>query len=89
MRRCICACTRSRPDDGSTWRQRLAACAPLLDASVMRDDALAARLRSDALDVLIDIEVWCGGGRPQVLARRPAPLQVQWLGYPGTAGAAW
>ncbi|WP_297919954.1 UDP-N-acetylglucosamine-peptide N-acetylglucosaminyltransferase [Metallibacterium sp.] len=77
------------PDDGSTWRQCLAACAPLLDASVMPDDALAACLRSDALDVLIDIEVWCGGGRPQVLARRPAPLQVQWLGYPGTGGAPW
>lgn len=77
------------PDDGSTWRRRLAACAPLLDAGAMPDDALAARLRSDALDVLIDIEVWCGGGRPQVLARRPAPLQVQWLGYPGTGGAPW
>ena len=76
-------------DDGSTWRRRLAACAPLLDASVVPDDALAARLRSDALDVLIDIEVWCGGGRPQVLARRLAPLQVQWLGYPGTGGAPW
>ena len=77
------------PDDGSTWRRRLAACAPLLDAGAMPDDALTARLRSDALDMLIDIEVWCGGGRPQVLARRPAPLQVQWLGYPGTGGAPW
>ena len=77
------------PDDGSTWRRRLAACAPLLDAGAMRDDALAARLCSDALDMLIDVEVWCGGGRPQVLARRPAPLQVQWLGYPGTGGAPW
>ena len=77
------------PDDGSTWRRRLAACAPLLDAGAMPDDALAAHLRGDALDVLIDIEVWCGGGRPQVLARRPAPLQAQWLGYPGTGGAPW
>lgn len=76
-------------DDGSTWRKRLAACAPLLDASAMNTAALAQRIRDDGIDILLDLDVWCGGGRPELFAHRPAPLQVNWLGYPGTGGARW
>jgi predicted O-linked N-acetylglucosamine transferase (SPINDLY family) len=76
-------------DDASPWRARLAACAPLLDASAMPVAQLAQRIRSDAIDVLLDLDVWCGGGRPELFARRPAPLQVNWLGYPGSAGTPW
>ncbi len=76
-------------DDGSAWRQRLAALAPLRDVHALSDAHLFACLRADALDVLVDIEAWCGGGRPAVLAQRPAPCQVNWLGYPGSSGAPW
>jgi predicted O-linked N-acetylglucosamine transferase (SPINDLY family) len=39
--------------------------------------------------VLFDLRVWGGGGVPEVLAMRPAPVQVNWLAYPGTSGAPW
>ena len=77
------------PDDGGPYRRRIAACAPLLDASKLTNAALAERIRKDALDVLVDVEGWCGGGRPQLVASRLAPLQVLWLGFPGTGGAIW
>ena len=53
------------------------------------DDAqLAARLRADHLDVLVDLAGHSAYGRPPVLALRPAPLQVTWLGYLDTLGLA-
>lgn len=76
-------------DDGSEVRRRLAA-ATQLHALTGRDDAgVAAAIRQSAVDVLFDLRGWGGGGRPQVLAMRPAPVQVNWLAYPGTSGAPW
>lgn len=45
------------------------------------DETLAHIIANDALDVLVDL---CGAaaGRPALLARRPAPVQVSWLGFP-------
>ena len=39
--------------------------------------------------MLFDLRGWGGGGAPEVLAMRPAPVQVNWLAYPGTSGAPW
>src|SRR3546814_15953211 len=36
-----------------------------------------------------DLRGWGGGGMPEVFAMRPAPVQVNWLAYPGTSGAPW
>jgi predicted O-linked N-acetylglucosamine transferase (SPINDLY family) len=53
-------------------------------------DGGAAQLIADsAVDIVIDLKGWTTGERAGVLAPRPAPLQMQWLGYPGTMGAAW
>jgi len=41
------------------------------------------------VDVLIDLDGWCPGGRPDLFAVRAAPVQLVWLGYPGTTGADW
>lgn len=54
----------------------------------LSDDDLARRLRSDDLDLLLDLSGHSAGGRPAVLARRPAPLQASWLGYLDTTGLA-
>lgn len=52
------------------------------------DDTAAARvIFDDSLDVLIDITMHMAGSRLGVFARRPAPLQITWLAYPGTTGA--
>jgi len=56
------------------------------DADRLSDDELAARIRSDGIDVLVDL---CGhgpGNRILAFARRPAPLQVNYLDYSATTG---
>jgi protein O-GlcNAc transferase len=50
------------------------------------DEALAARIRHDGIDVLIDLTGHAAGGRPAVFARRAAPAQIVFLGYPTATG---
>lgn len=76
-------------DDGSPIRRRLAAASRLHDVAGLRHADVAAAIRGQGIDVLVDLRGWGGGGTPEVLAMRPAPLQVNWLAYPGTSGAAW
>jgi predicted O-linked N-acetylglucosamine transferase (SPINDLY family) len=52
-------------------------------------EVIAERIRADGIDVLIDLMGHTHHGRPSVLALRPAPLQLHYLGYPGSLGADW
>jgi len=75
-------------DDGSELRRRLARSFDRFDdVSALPDEALARYIRGLELDVLIDLGGHTLGSRPRVLARRPAPLQVSFLGYPATFAA--
>ena len=52
----------------------------------LADAALAEQVRADRVDVLVDLTVHMARHRLLAFARRPAPVQVTWLGYPGTTG---
>jgi predicted O-linked N-acetylglucosamine transferase (SPINDLY family)/SAM-dependent methyltransferase len=54
----------------------------------LSDEALAGRIRQDGIDLLIDLGGHTANNRLLVFARRPAPLQITYLGYPSTTGAS-
>lgn len=56
------------------------------DVTALTDLEVAAALRSDGIDVAVDLMGYTMGARTGILAARPAPVQVSWLGYPGTMG---
>jgi protein O-GlcNAc transferase len=78
------------PDDGSDIRARLVksfdgfvACEARPDADVAREIAAAE------IDILVDLNGFTKGARTNIFARRPAPIQVNYLGYPGTMAAPY
>jgi predicted O-linked N-acetylglucosamine transferase (SPINDLY family) len=63
-------------------------CDVWLNTAGLSDKELADRIRHDEIDILVDLTMHMGDGRPLVFARKPAPVQVAWLAYPGTTGLA-
>lgn len=78
----------ARPD-ASPIGHRLRAAAEWHDLAQLGHAQAAQAIRDSGTDLLFDLRGWGGGGRPQILAMRPAPVQVAWLAYPGTTGAPW
>jgi protein O-GlcNAc transferase len=56
------------------------------DITSMTDQAAAALVRSDAIDILVDLSAHTGRNRLLLFARKPAPVQVTFLAYPGSIG---
>jgi predicted O-linked N-acetylglucosamine transferase (SPINDLY family) len=52
----------------------------------LSEQEAAARIEQDEIDVLVDLTMHAAGGRPGIFARKPAPVQMCWLAYPGTTG---
>ncbi|QCK86848.1 N-acetylglucosamine transferase [Phreatobacter aquaticus] len=60
-----------------------------VDIRTLGDDAAAARIAADGLDILVDVNGHTRDARLGVFARRPAPIQVNWLGFPGTMASSF
>lgn len=82
--RSICYATRDLADEVS--RALRSACDAWVDSSRLSDDSLAARIRADRIDILVDLSGHTAHHRLMVFARRPAPVQATWLGYFDTTG---
>ena len=76
------------PDDLSPTRRRLVdAFDRFIDVKDLSSLEAARRIAADGVDVLVDLKGYTKDARTKILALRPAPIQVNYLGYPGTMGA--
>jgi predicted O-linked N-acetylglucosamine transferase (SPINDLY family) len=74
-------------DDGQGMRQRLAQRFDhFTDISALGELAAARAIHADGIHILIDLKGYTAGSRSALLTYRPAPVQVSFLGYPGTLG---
>ncbi len=60
-----------------------------LDIGALTDADAAAEIRAAGMDILVNLNGWFGKHRMGVFAHRPAPVQVNYLGFPGTLGAPY
>ncbi|OQX03496.1 MAG: hypothetical protein BWK80_55555 [Desulfobacteraceae bacterium IS3] len=75
-------------DDGSLYRQKIRQdCDCFVDLQHVGHAESAQRIYEDQIDILVDLMGFTKGGRLEICALRPAPIQVNYLGYPGTCGA--
>ena len=77
-------------DDRSSYRCKIEQGVDnFIDIRSLSIEEAAGRIHDDGVDVLVDLIGWMHGHRIMIPAMRPAPIQVNYLGYPGTSGAAF
>jgi protein O-GlcNAc transferase len=78
------------PEDGSSMRRRLEqAFDRFVEARALDDREVARLLAEREIDIAVDLKGYTADSRMGVFAHRPAPVQVSYLGYPGTTGAPY
>ncbi len=78
------------PDDRSPTRRRLASAFDrFVDVKDISSREAAQQITADEVDILVDLKGYTKDTRTEILSLRPAPIQVNYLGYPGTMGAAF
>jgi protein O-GlcNAc transferase len=84
----IIYCYSYGPDDGSMYREKIKQdCDKFIDIRELSFMDAARRIFEDEVDILVDLKGHTKGGRLSICAFRPAPIQVHYLGFPGTTGA--
>lgn len=77
-------------EDGTAHRQRvIAAMDHFIRIGSLSDKEAAELIRASEIDILVDLQGLTSGARPLILSYRPAPMQVTYLGFPGTTGLPW
>ena len=80
----FCYADVGRPD---AVTERIRGCAQVWRSIPgMTDAEVTRKIREDRIDILVDLTMHMANGRPLIFARKPAPVQVAWLAYPGTTG---
>uniref|UniRef100_A0A1D1YG38 protein O-GlcNAc transferase n=1 Tax=Anthurium amnicola TaxID=1678845 RepID=A0A1D1YG38_9ARAE len=83
-------CYALSQSDGSEWRQRIQAEAEhFIDVSSMSSDMIAKMINEDKIQILINLNGYTKGARNEIFAMQPAPVQVSYMGFPGTTGATY
>lgn len=84
-------CYALSSDDGTTFRSKIAnESEHFVDLTTVQCNGKAAdRIYNDGIHVLVNMNGYTKGARNEIFALRPAPIQVMWLGYPGTSGASY
>uniref|UniRef100_A0A336MKK1 protein O-GlcNAc transferase n=1 Tax=Culicoides sonorensis TaxID=179676 RepID=A0A336MKK1_CULSO len=84
-------CYALSPDDGTTFRGKVAReCEHFVDLSTLPCNGKAAdRIYGDGIHILVNMNGYTKGARNEIFALKPSPIQVMWLGYPGTSGASF
>jgi len=78
------------PDSSGPMRKRIQGCFDqFLEVRNLSDYAVAKLLRQLEIDIVIDLKGFTTDSRPGILAHRPAPIQVNYLGYPGSMGSEY
>ena len=85
----VTAVSFSRTDDSQVRGRLIRAFDDFHDVRGMSDREAAEWLRANEFDIAVDLKGHTEGSRPGILAHRPCPVQVSWLGYPGTIGAGF
>lgn len=76
------------PDDATPERKRLEQAFDVFhDILPMSQFQAAEQIHCDDMDILVDLTGFTQTSRSGIMALRPAPIQVNWLGFPGTMGA--
>ena len=79
-----------RPAEDSPMGRRMqAAFDHFIAADKLGTAEIATLIREREIDILVDLMGFTSGCKTEVLALRPAPVQVSWLGFPGTMGAGY
>ena len=76
-------------DDGSARRQRINAVCKVVVLTGLSDLDAAKQVRQHGIDILVNLNGYFGQARPGVFSMRAAPVQVNYLGFPGTIGAPY
>uniref|UniRef100_A0A2N9H4X6 Probable UDP-N-acetylglucosamine--peptide N-acetylglucosaminyltransferase SPINDLY n=1 Tax=Fagus sylvatica TaxID=28930 RepID=A0A2N9H4X6_FAGSY len=83
-------CYALSPNDGTEWRQRTQSEAEhFVDVSAMTSDMIAKTINEDKIHILVNLNGYTKGARNEIFAMQPAPIQVSYMGFPGTTGATY
>ncbi|XP_049369936.1 probable UDP-N-acetylglucosamine--peptide N-acetylglucosaminyltransferase SEC isoform X2 [Solanum verrucosum] len=83
-------CYALSPNDGTEWRIRTQTeVEHFIDVSSLTSDVIARMINEDQIQILINLNGYTKGARNEIFAMQPAPIQVSYMGFPGTTGATY